>query len=795
MKFFISLLFTFFGLTINIKAQFDNVRVSTFPAEIFENSSFTIAAELLDGEQVAQAVLFYRSFGTTEFSSVDMIIQGNKLIAEIEGKNVFSPSVECYIKIINVNGVEKSYPDLATTTNNFIRIDVKKQLVTKTDLIILNPAPDEIMTRDEFFLAISFIRIPENVDKASTKIFVNDIDLSSMLQFSDDLSYIPQGSSVELLSGENNLKIFLYDKNGDKVGEYVQSFTVVTQQQKEELEKTKFALKGSAELNLADESLISSSTNYNRFNLQLNADYGSIFSNATVYVTNEEKSFLQPFNRFSFQAYNDWMSLNVGDHFPTYPTLILNGKRLRGFSFNLMLGSINIQTSYGEITRRVEGNLLSTVRRDTVVLDPNLVPIDSAKYGQPFGLVRFGTFSRKLFAVRPSFGSGENFQLGFTYLHSRDDEKSINFGAKPKENLVLGTDLFFGFDKRRIQLYFQSAFSLLNKDISSGNISDATLDSLAINNNLGIDTKLLKTIRDALGSFITVNQHLSPLNPHQLPTLAAEGNISINYFGNYFKAAYLYRGNQFSSFGQNFLKTDIKGFQLLDRISLFENRVFLSISLERLNDNLQKTKITTTTFNNYETSLSLYLRKDFPVVNFSFSNFDTKNDISPNTTDSIRLANILNDNVKVFNFSSSYDLDYYIKHRISLNYLNSSRRDLTYKNFSSSFNSFNISVQNIWNSELISFINSSISSSTIRNRDFNYYSFTVGGRMSILDGKMNNSAALTIYSGSLKRNMLDISSRYLFFNNLSAIMNIRYILNPSGTKNESMVNFLVRYEF
>ena len=33
------------------------------------------------------------------------------------------------------------------------------------------------------------------------------------------------------------------------------------------------------------------------------------------------------------------------------------------------------------------------------------------------------TFERGLFAVRPSFGSGKNFQLGLFYVHTKD---SIN---------------------------------------------------------------------------------------------------------------------------------------------------------------------------------------------------------------------------------------------------------------------------------------------------------------------------------------------------------------------------------
>ncbi len=789
--FFVCSIFLFNQIVI---AQFDNFNFATIPEEVLENSAFNLSIELLDGEQVEQAVLFYRAFGTSKFLPLDMIIQGNRLLAEFNKENVIPPSIECYIKIINSSGIEKFYPSFALETMNFIRIEVRQKIEQTGDIILLSPSPDEILTISEFFLAFSVLRLSDKVKISSTKVFINDTDFSSLIQFTDDLIFIPQGTIRELNIGMNSINIILFDYEDKIINQISSTFQIFNELQKEELQKLKLALNGSVELNLANENLRFGSTTYNRLNVFLNGNYGSLNSNANIYVTNEEKSNLQPQNRFSFQTYNDWFKINIGDHFPTYPSLILSGKRVRGLSSSLMLGFFNLQATYGEITRKIEGELLKGIRRDTIVLDPNLVPIDSLKYGQPFGLIRFGTYSRKLFAVRPSFGSGETFQLGFTYLHSKDDPQSIEFSAKPKENLVVGTDLFIGADQRRIQLNFQSAFSFLNKDIARGNISDATLDSLANNENLGIDPDLLRTFRDVLGNFITVNQHLSPQNPQELPTLAAEGSLILNYFGNYLKGTYLFRGNEYTSFGQNFLRTDIKGFQLFDRLSLFENRVFFSFSYERLNDNLQKTKISTTSFNNYEGSLSLYLRRDFPVVNFTFSNYNTKNDIDPNSTDSLKLTNIIDDNIKIINLSTSYDFDYYIRHKISLSYLNSNKKDNTQKNFSSSFNSFNLSLQNLWNSDLISFLSTNFSNSNIKLRELNYFSLTLGARLNALESKLTNSASVTIFSGDLKRNVFDLSSRYLILKNLSGIFSLRFILNDTNIKNESIINFLLRYE-
>ncbi len=789
-----TLLFFLFFFNQLLFGQFENFDYKTNPPEVFENQNFSLIIELLEFENVNQAVLFFRGFGEGDFISKEMIIQGNSLIVEIDGRDVKPPFIDCYVKGLTENGVEFTYPQKAFETKNFIRIDIKNKTEQSGELILLNPVQDDILTKEEFFIAFSILRVKESLDLTKIRIMLNELDISRLIQISDDLVYIPQGSQFELKTGVNSLKIFLYDKSGNLLKELSVLFQIISEIQKKEFEKIKFVLNGSAELNLSNENLRFGSNNFNRLNLLVNSNYGSIFSNANVFITNEEKSFLQPQNRFSFLLYNNWFKLNIGDHFPSFPSLILSGKRVRGFGTDIKLGFINFQATYGEITRKIEGNLLTLIKRDTIVLDPNLIKIDSIKYGQPFGLVRFGNFSRKIFAVRPYFGSGENFQLGFTYLHSRDDENSIEFGSKPRENLVIGSDLFLGFDNKRIQFNFQGAFSFLNNDISLGNISDSTLDSLKNNNNLGIDADLLRKIRDLLGNFITVNQHISPLNPHKLPTLALETGLSLNYLGNYFKGNYTYIGNDYSSFGQNFIRTDIKGFQILDRISLFENRVFLSLTYERLNDNLQKTKITTTTFNNYETALSLYLRNNFPIINFSFSNFDTKNDIDQFTNDSLSLMNMINDNIKVFNFSSSYDLKYFIKHKLSFNFINSSKTDRTPKDFSSKFNSFNFSIQNIWKKDLNTFIKTTFSNSKIKNTDFDYFSITLGGRLSLFENKLTNSASLSVFSGDLKRSVLDLSARYSFMKNLYSNFNLRYIFNSSNIKNESIINFSLRYE-
>ena len=188
----------------------------------------------------------------------------------------------------------------------------------------------------------------------------------------------------------------------------------------------------------------------------------------------------------------------------------------------LFLGFFNLETSYGHLTRSIEGTLLKTFPNSDT-LGTNIVKIDPAKYGAELGEVDFGKYERDLLVVRPSFGSGEEFQLGFTYLHSKDDYNSIEFGPNPQENLVLGTDLYTSADNKRSRLTADAAVNVTNTDISTGTLTDEQIDSIFVDDNLfNADPDDVKNIKDIIGRFITVNQFLTPLNPQKFSSVAAE---------------------------------------------------------------------------------------------------------------------------------------------------------------------------------------------------------------------------------------------------------------------------------
>ena len=129
--------------------------------------------------------------------------------------------------------------------------------------------------------------------------------------------------------------------------------------------------------------------------------------------------------------------------------------------------------------------------------------------GQPVVWAKFtyGTYDRKLFAIRPSFGNREGGHVGFSYLKSSDDLNSIQHGIRPKENLVVGSDLLMPFDNRRVELTAQVAMSATNDDITSGTFTDEKIDSIYKDESES-QRDNIKKLRNALEKVITVNENL-----------------------------------------------------------------------------------------------------------------------------------------------------------------------------------------------------------------------------------------------------------------------------------------------
>lgn len=620
-------MFVFAGVSL-VNAQTTPLITRVTVPQAFEKRALSVSAEMSKSTGVSRVLLYYRPYGESEYKELEMLIAGRVATATIPDVAVLPPYVEYYIEARLEGDKTETYP-VQNAQANPQRIAVKAADPKDLEVRILSPEPGETVDVEELVIAISLFYASDNVKPEATKVFLDGTDVTRSAILSDDvLLYSPKSAGQPISLGSHRLRIELYDAQGKLYHTLETSFNTSTAEAiAAEQARLQALIDGQAEYRNENIQSIGTNTTYIRGDLRLNGTYSWLGFGATTHIDNQEDPSRQPQNRYLLYGNTSILSIQVGDAYPKFPSYIVSGKRVRGVSGNLKLGFFNLDVSLGETNRLVEGTRLY----DTTYADSSAAasrPVNSSHIsGLRYTIFQPGTFQRDFFAIRPSFGSGENFQLGFTYLKAKDQTGSIKYGTFPEENLVMGTDLMFAFDDQRIKLETQASLSIKNTDISKGNISDEELKNLKQE-----DADNIRKIRDAASSFITINQNLFPLNPlgSGLPGVSYEGILSLNYFNNFIRGSVFKRGAGYTSFGNEFLQTDIEGYNISDRIRMFNNKVFLSVSYEKRNDNTANNKIGTTNFDFFNSTITVIPGVDLPsfTVGYGINNQVSDNKIS-----------------------------------------------------------------------------------------------------------------------------------------------------------------------
>lgn len=764
-----------------------------------EGDVLRFEVELIKADNVRGVFLFYKPFGEIQFTEAEMDLRGNLAEFTLSGDDVRVPYLEYYIGINLSDGSSAYYPVQVNVSEPPLQIAVSARSAKDAEVIILAPEKNTSVPRSEFFVSISLLRASDNVDRAKTKIYIGTKDVTSLALFADDLIMLTgDNPDLDMDEGTTTIRVEIYDKSGNLYHTVSSDYQLISEQLAEE-RRDSYEFRGDVTAESRSEDVQGRSTWYNNLRVNYESKYKMFELNANAYLTSEEESNKQPYNRYLVELRGgDWVKMSYGDATPRFPSLVLTGKRVRGFNGSLNFGFFNIQAAFGEINRGIQGKI------DTLFTAANspfgrsdIVQLDSAKYPTEFNAgyrnasVTFGSNERTVLAVRPSFGSGENFQWGLTYLHSKDQFEDIAFGGIPQENVVAGTDMTIAFDDQKFLFNAQAAISVQNTDITNGELTDSEIDTLfGAGKTFTQDPKTIKDLKKYIGSIITFNQYIEPLNYEEIPTLAAEATLSLNYFNNYFRGQYIYRGNDFQSFGNTFIRTDVAGININDRLRLMDNTLFIAAGFESLSDNLQGTKFATTTFNTINTSVSYFPRFDFPSILVSYTQNENTNDAKDSTI-------IINDITNRVGTQISYDFHWKYRTQMSLGYNFSVRDDKSISNFDVDNSSLNLSSNTNWSPAIVSNVNISYNSTKIQASELSYVTLTLGGRYYMLDNKLLINGSINPSFGDFERTALDLFGTYYFTSYLYAQAQIRYIVNSSqnsiSVPNDFISGIMLRY--
>lgn len=640
------------------------------PTVVERNQPVQLSFEVpgINPGQVQDAFLFYKYDGEVSYQQVRAEFNQASFNVRFSIENENAGMLEYYFSVEMNDGQRITYPASAPESSP-VQVDIverEQQAVATSDethgieYTILSPEPGAGLPPSDVLVAITLFYEEGAVDTATSafKLLLDGEDITSQAEAS---AYFFSYAPLEISPGEHRAALQLQTP-GETIEIAGWGFTVVPPGQAvmagsgfEDIAQANTLIpRGQVEFSAQNQEVGGLGNDLLRGNVRLSGNKGNIRYSAYGLLTSEETSRLQPQNRYGAELYiGNWFEFQGGHIYPNLSRLSISGRRVQGINtaFHLLNSGINLQFLYGKINRDVT-NIYDAVSLN--IIESNGAPIDTT-YTLNFEQNGTGTFQRDVIGGRLGFGGGRNFQWGFNFLKVRDDTTSlatinnyddllgtqpvlddnlsatdrsklqsnpgllsVNGNPRPKDNFIAGTDLMFSLFKNKIQFRTEGAISLLNEDISNGILSD--------DNGLGIDIDADITDQlDRLSWLIIINENMSTL-PFRFnvqgedtevepffPTgvIASQSEFNFNLPKNNFRFQYRWIGPDYVSLANSTIRRDIAGYTATDRFQLFQNRLYVTLGYENLNDNVIGNKDATTNTNTVRSNLSW-----FPVGQF-----------------------------------------------------------------------------------------------------------------------------------------------------------------------------------
>ena len=683
--------------------------------------------------RVLEINLLYRQRGFESYNEISMIESSGLWSVTIPAIEVTDAGVEYLIIADLEGGGQIAFPEanpyeqpmfLATLiekTAEIKEVAGTQGAVEGANMIVLSPEPNSRTRANEVLIAVSLFYM-ENLDISSVSIFLNGIDVTDKSILSDELiTYAPDN----LEPGIKTVIIESADISGEPLKPLQWDFTVAREGERV---ASKFKINGRGFVDTRSDKIQGKTDEILTSRVSVRGSYDFVNFNGSGYITSKEDRLLQPKNRFMFGMKTNWLEVKFGDINPNLTPLTIYGKRIRGAESKLELGFFNLHTVFGQLEREIPAEI-SAITESFIDADSSEsytsgeIFTDTNKSGswEAVGdVIRSGTYQRNLFAIRPSFGPNRRVQWGFTFARARnldrietnlplggiansrrrtrfdyvfetatgEDSVFVDLGKTPQDNMIIGSDLFIGFNNNRIIFNGEVAFSLLARDITDGPFTKLGLDTLLDENqgfgyrddepfddygldglpNTGdtgegdgeyqvgepfIDANKdgIRTRKDKpddkIGStkilidpanlkrFFILNQSVIPLDPRGLNSLSYNAGFKFSFFKQFIRANYRYVGAEYNSLANPFIRKDFKGFKVSDRIRLMNNKLIVNLRFERLENNLAGNKETTTVTTSFDGGLSIYPGRDMPRISLNVRSYERDNGLDEITRDTL----------------------------------------------------------------------------------------------------------------------------------------------------------------
>lgn len=163
-------------------------------------------------------------------------------------------------------------------------------------------------------------------------------------------------------------------------------------------------------------------------------------------------------------AWGSWAAAHIGDQYPMWSNLLMDGSRIRGLGLSLAV------PKGGESFVRFD----AAVGESREAIDPQVRDYGSFTDTLPT------QFARSIQAFHMGLGTGRVWNWNVAAVHSIDDTLGTNLalhdslhGPSVRENIGLGTDFTLRLFQSRLELFSAAALSLTTDDLRKGDDLDS----------------------------------------------------------------------------------------------------------------------------------------------------------------------------------------------------------------------------------------------------------------------------------------------------------------------------------
>ena len=574
------------------------------------------------GDEIEEVYLFYKK-ANLDYVQVLMdpgVGMNPYYDATIPGSFIDQP-ISFYFRIIKNDMLEQTIPGIDPINNPYyipIKRSAEKREKVDTSFQILSPDQEYNYQNDDFMVAISYFTLEDQLEGKTIKLFFDGKDVTSQTTITSNI-LVFKPASVKPTT--HKVEIVIYNADGSV---FRQKNWIVQVQKVPTVQKLPVSVNGDLLIDSRLTMYDADSSSYyhdkdNEFRsigrLRLWGGKNWFRYKGRIYISSEERSTRQPYNRYSLDFYVPHFNLHLGDHNQVFSNTTIAGKNVRGVGGDLQFGFFKLSSFYGQIQRHIKG---------TMVVDTIDTVVDTSFTGS--------YYNRNSLGVRMQFGNERGFYVSLNALKTKDDMKSEDYAQNPKDNIVVGLDSKLSLFKSRLQFGWEVSASLLNNNIAPGVLTKDKLDSLGI--DLPFDPESIE------GIFV-INQNVEPYKL-SLSNIAAEGYLRTFFMHNLLNIRYSYIGGSFNTLANPYLQNDKAGFNIMDNVTLVNNQLTFGLGYHAYNDNIRDTKGSTTYTKGMLINAGYYPYKGLPNLSLNFQQTNVTNEISDTTLSSIdRLNNFV----------------------------------------------------------------------------------------------------------------------------------------------------------